>query len=276
MSVSILVPHLIGLDTRHSVDFRIDRPSDPSGKALLMCFRTPAIILTVDGLVELEPGDCIVHDPRFKQVHHSVPGASDGFRNDWVHVDYTVTKKIMRRLGLPWNKLIRPGRHDVFEPFIKRMMAELDAPDEFSDAAVEDAVFGMLLAAHRAERERSLMHTTMTVAERRHFDAMRRVRSDMLARLPERHDVRSLAKKMSLSPERFSALYRKFFKSSPISDLLDARILAARRILAYSHKTIKETACECGFEDIHYFSRLFRKKTGLSPSECRDGRAGKR
>jgi AraC-like DNA-binding protein len=40
-------------------------------------------------------------------------------------------------------------------------------------------------------------------------------------------------------------------------------------MLASSDLSIKEIAYEMGFQSIHYFSRIFKKKTGMSPSEIR-------
>lgn len=41
-------------------------------------------------------------------------------------------------------------------------------------------------------------------------------------------------------------------------------------ILLNPHKTISEVAYELGFEYPPYFSRLFKKKAGMSPSEYRE------
>lgn len=47
-------------------------------------------------------------------------------------------------------------------------------------------------------------------------------------------------------------------------------ILEAKRLLYHSNKSIKEIAIELGYEDYSYFSRLFKKTTGISASTFRD------
>lgn len=47
-------------------------------------------------------------------------------------------------------------------------------------------------------------------------------------------------------------------------------MLEAKRYLSYSNKSIKEIAYELGFEDSHYFSRIFKKKTAHTPKEFRE------
>lgn len=53
-------------------------------------------------------------------------------------------------------------------------------------------------------------------------------------------------------------------------DVINARILhEAQRELVYTHLSVKQLASELGFEDDAYFSRFFRKHTGLSPKAFR-------
>lgn len=49
--------------------------------------------------------------------------------------------------------------------------------------------------------------------------------------------------------------------------ILDIKITEAKRLLLYSNKNVNEIAFRLGFEDSSYFSRLFKKKTSLSPSD---------
>ena len=49
-----------------------------------------------------------------------------------------------------------------------------------------------------------------------------------------------------------------------------AIVLRMKRELAYSTQSIQEISRQLGFEDYTYFSRLFSKATGVSPSTFRD------
>jgi len=51
------------------------------------------------------------------------------------------------------------------------------------------------------------------------------------------------------------------------TDLIHQRILLeAKRLLTHGELTVQEIAFELGYEDVSYFSRLFKKKCGVSPS----------
>lgn len=45
------------------------------------------------------------------------------------------------------------------------------------------------------------------------------------------------------------------------------RINRATALLEYGVSGITETAMDCGFSDLFYFSRVFKQITGLSPSQ---------
>lgn len=51
--------------------------------------------------------------------------------------------------------------------------------------------------------------------------------------------------------------------------VLDKRIDLSKQILAFTNISIEELATKCGFSSQSYFTRAFKKKTGLSPMQFR-------
>lgn len=49
--------------------------------------------------------------------------------------------------------------------------------------------------------------------------------------------------------------------------ILQVKLSYAKKILASQNKTIGEVAAECGVYDVNYFSRIFKKHTGITPSQ---------
>jgi AraC family transcriptional regulator, transcriptional activator of pobA len=77
------------------------------------------------------------------------------------------------------------------------------------------------------------------------------------------------AKAMRVTPGQLTRMSREALGMSAI-DAIDARsIHEAKRELAYSTLSVKQIAGELGFRDEAYFSRFFRKQTGLRPTQFR-------
>jgi AraC-like DNA-binding protein len=86
-------------------------------------------------------------------------------------------------------------------------------------------------------------------------------------------DVSKLADMTEVS---FSRFIKKRTGKTFVDSLNDIRLGYATRLLIDSSETIAEIAYKCGFNNISYFNRLFRKKKNLTPKEFRENYAGSR
>jgi transcriptional regulator GlxA family with amidase domain len=64
-------------------------------------------------------------------------------------------------------------------------------------------------------------------------------------------------------------MFKEYTGISPHQYHLDLKIMRAKELILTTDKNIKEISYELGFQSIHYFSRLFKKKAGQNPSELR-------
>jgi len=82
--------------------------------------------------------------------------------------------------------------------------------------------------------------------------------------------VGELAEQLYVSKDYLRHLFCDFTDQSPIQHIIRARINKARDLLSRRDLDIKQVAEQSGFESAYYFSRLFRKVTGTSPSAYRN------
>jgi AraC family transcriptional regulator, transcriptional activator of pobA len=73
--------------------------------------------------------------------------------------------------------------------------------------------------------------------------------------------------KLIISPRKLSDITKRIAGKPAKQIIVDRLILATKRILTFTNKSLKETAYWLGFEEIAYFCRLFKKYTGLTPTE---------
>ena len=79
-----------------------------------------------------------------------------------------------------------------------------------------------------------------------------------------------VAKHVHLSPTYFSYLFSQVRKQSFSNFLIETRLEKAKELLEkYPNISISAIARLIGFNDSNYFSRVFKKKIGISPSSYR-------
>lgn len=78
-----------------------------------------------------------------------------------------------------------------------------------------------------------------------------------------------LASHADLSPSRFHDVFRDAVGVAPMVFVQQRRMGLAKRLLIGSDMTVYQVALQAGYEDPYYFSRLFRKTQGVSPSAFR-------
>jgi AraC-like DNA-binding protein len=78
-----------------------------------------------------------------------------------------------------------------------------------------------------------------------------------------------LAQHVALSEDYLTACFRKELGVTPITYVIRFRVNQAQQLLLDTDKTITEIALDVGFSDSGYFSRVFRREVGLSPTDYR-------
>lgn len=84
------------------------------------------------------------------------------------------------------------------------------------------------------------------------------------------HEVQQYASQLSVTPDYLSKIIKKALGVSCQEYILDKLLLEAKRLLVFSNLSSKEIAYHIQMDDPSYFSRIFKKKTGLTPNEYRE------
>ncbi|WP_431087569.1 ABC transporter substrate-binding protein [Paenibacillus sp. 8b26] len=79
-----------------------------------------------------------------------------------------------------------------------------------------------------------------------------------------------LAGLLECSPRHLTRLFKKQTNCSPIMYLIQLRMDKAKELLRKTDATLQDIAASVGYPDVYFFSRAFKKYTGVSPVHYRD------
>ena len=82
--------------------------------------------------------------------------------------------------------------------------------------------------------------------------------------------IHFFAKKAHLSQHYFSDIVKNITGRTPKNHINDAIIEKSKDLLLFSEDSISKIAFSLGFNYAHYFSRLFRSRTGMTPAKYRN------
>jgi len=83
--------------------------------------------------------------------------------------------------------------------------------------------------------------------------------------------IESIAKRLHFTPNYIGTVFRYVKNISINRFLMKTRVDRAKDLLVNSSLTISDVAVECGFSSLSYFHTTFKKETGLTPIDFRNG-----
>jgi len=102
-----------------------------------------------------------------------------------------------------------------------------------------------------------------------HSIAIRKIMHDIQHNAAYRWSNKELAKRMNINEDYMAKLFKQFVGVKPSVYIAETRHHLARQLLRESNLSIETIGAKVGYDDAHYFSRIFRKYEGMSPSEYR-------
>lgn len=81
--------------------------------------------------------------------------------------------------------------------------------------------------------------------------------------------LKKIAETLNVNASYLSSLFSKEFGCTLTDYVHNQRVEEGMRQLLQTAKTVAQIAVDCGFNDVHYFIRCFKKRTGATPTEYR-------
>jgi AraC-like DNA-binding protein len=210
----------------------------------------------------IEPGHAFLLFP--KVWHRYAPDPKTGWHEHWIGFDGEIARRWLRhKLFSAKNPVVKISAEDTVLATFSRMIQSIRANRPALQqilAGATDNLMGLLYSAQQAQPAQGAQNTNAIES------AIARIQNEFARNL----NMKLLARELGVSYSWFRHTFTAHTGLSPHQYLLEFRLVRARNLLAESEFSIKEIAMQTGFEDEFYFSRLFRQKLNLSPSQWRN------
>ncbi|MBG8555589.1 AraC family transcriptional regulator [Hymenobacter guriensis] len=142
---------------------------------------------------------------------------------------------------------------------LHRLLVEYTTHGLTYPAVVRAYLLALLHELNRAHSTDEPAPLTAAAALTNHFKHL------VASSLKTTHRVRDYAEWLNISPNHLSKCVRRVTGKSPARWIEESIVLEAKVLLFQSKWSVGEVGAAVGIEDASYFSRLFRKHTGLTP-----------
>lgn len=181
----------------------------------------------------------------------------------WVHFTGSEVESFLSRYELtPMKNVFYTGTSPDYLQLYRRMIQELQLCRPDYEELLSLTLHHIFLVIHRHLKEgRKTGSDIQTEIERATHFFNEHYNTSIC--------IEEYAKARHISPCWFIRSFKQVVKMTPMQYILSLRMMNARSFLENTAYNISEIAEAVGYDNPLYFSRLFHKHTGLSPSEYR-------
>lgn len=182
----------------------------------------------------------------------------------WVHFTGSDVKNILRKYGFSDDKrVLTVGTSLEYERIFKKIILELQrCQDDYEEMMT--LLLRQLLISFRRELKKE------HVFKNEYLD---REMEEAAAYFNENYNrnisIEEYAACRGMSVSWFIRNFKKYTGTTPMQFVTSIRITNAQMLLETTNYAVNEISRIVGYDNPLYFSRLFRKQKGCSPSQCR-------
>lgn len=259
VSSDYLVVNNCGYQATGETDMTTVRLHGRSDYLLLYVWQGQLVLREGEEETQAAAGSIVLYRPHERQHYTHV--AHENTLVYWLHFTGSGVEGLLKKAGID-RRVTQVGCVSDVRDYYTQMIRELQVRPESYDMFCTAYVMMIFSAfarrqddAGKAGRQRWLS----AVIEQMHM------------RCGEELSISELAQFCGLSEYHFIHLFREYTGFSPHAYIIRLRLDKAKDLMASTTMNISEIAFAVGYSNPLYFSRLFKRRTGLSPTQFRSG-----
>lgn len=193
--------------------------------------------------------------------HDYAPSPETGWQEYWTMFNGRRAETLMAQLKLPPR---RPVMHYGLDESLRHSFTQM------LDVAAKAPPFSDIIhSGLMLQLAASILSRIQLLRDQgdREESFVQQAKQRMAGSQGQSMDMRELAQNLGISYSHFRRVFKASTGIPPQHYLLDLRINQAKQLIEEGGSKLSEIARTLGFDDPFYFSRLFKQKTGVSPSQ---------
>lgn len=216
-----------------------------------------------NGVKEIVPaGNMIIYRPG--EMQHYYYCGSDKAEVHWMHFTGASVRGMLEKYGLTDDvHTIYVGTSMEYKRLFQQALQELKLCKEDYEEVLANNLQNLLIGVHRAIS--SKLQGDNQVKRKEMDEAVHYFHMNYNKAI----NIEEYAESIHMSVRWFIRNFREYTGTTPAQYIVSLRIFNAQTLLKSTDYNITEIASIVGYDNPFYFSRLFRKQSGETPSEYR-------
>jgi len=195
--------------------------------------------------------------------HRYRPAPAVGWEEYWIGFKGSYPDQLMNKGFFSSNiPVVSPGLNDTLLALIRKILDNVRSATPGYHQVISGITLEILGLVHALSTHKD---PDFDVDEQ----AVEKARFFLRENLEGPLDMQLLLRELPMSYSKFRKMFKQATGESPNQYHLNLRLDKAKELLNTTHLNVTEVAYNLGFESVFYFSKLFKKKNGISPKSYR-------
>jgi len=207
---------------------------------------------------QVKPGSLLLLLPGIK--HSYKPRIETGWREYWVGFKGAYFSGLIEEGRFsPEHVYFEPGLHDSILSLFGLVFDEVRTQRPLYQMKACAAILSLIAEVLARERRNDQPNFYQQIVQK--------AKCHMESNIFNAINLSAISEQLGISTSRLNEIFKTYTSMTPYQYYIHIKIHRAESLLEQEDLPIKEVAYKMGFDDQCYFSRLFKNKTGISPSD---------
>jgi len=206
----------------------------------------------------LKQGDLVIYGPNQWHMQYAEIGIAPRFVTITFDISVGDLKPLLnRKFTAPQNAVA----------LLQQMLQEQEKMDAFSSNMILSRLELLLLLMLREDQAPRAGKLQTSNAVHSENEIIRQAQQYISSHIREKLSVPLVARQVDVSPSYLTALFHKNLQISPGEYIRRTKLQESKQMIRENNLNFTEIAAELQYSTVHHFSRQFKEKFGITPTE---------